>query len=254
MEHLINKFGIEELKFEDDNLLANPKRAKQIFKGMIERKFNLHWNMPNGVWIKALEDEELLDLMKKSGCYEVILAFESGDQYVVDNIINKPLDLEKARTITKKVKDYGIDAHAFFIIGFPGETKAQIENTLNYAKSLPLDKVYIFTFNPLPGTPLYEEAIAKGFFKQENLYNENYSLFGLTTPEFNPYILNKLRYKVYWYITMRTLWRDPLKFFMKYTRRVLRPQMLKTLIRIAHSLPIFFTKKISDNKTSSIPI
>ncbi len=149
MEELINRFGVEELKFEDDNLLANPERAKRIFRGMLERKFNLHWNMPNGVLVKALEDEELLDLMKASGCYEVILAFESGDQDVLDNIIKKPLDLKKAVDTTRKVRDHGIDTHAFFIIGFPGETLRNIKNTLDYArKAVALDKAYIFLFNP----------------------------------------------------------------------------------------------------------
>jgi len=243
MEELKNRYGVEELKFEDDNLLVNPKRAKAIFRGMIERKLNLHWNMPNGALIKALEDEELLSLMKESGCYEVILAFESGDQYVVDNIIKKPLDLSKGAEITRKVKAHGIDAHAFFILGFPGETKQQLLNTVKYMKELPLDKAYPFMFNPLPGTELYEEAIAKGLFKQEDLYHENYGLTGVTTDEFNPEMIRKLCHSTYWYYTFRPLWRDPKKFFTKYVRRILRVQTLLALWRIAKTLTRIFNKK-----------
>ena len=252
MEELKNRFGVEELKFEDDNLLANTRRAKELFRAMIERKFNFHWNMPNGALVKALDDDELLDLMKESGCYEVILAFESGDQEVVDKIIKKPLDLEKGKEIAKKVKAHGIDTHAFFIIGFPGETKAQIMNTLNYAKSIALDKIYIFLFNPLPGTGLYEEAIARGLFKQEDLYHENYGFTGLTTDEFNPDMLHRLQHKVYWYVSIRSLWRDPGKFFFKYVRRVLRPDMLKTLLRIARTVYAFFMQKTFQNHQQSL--
>jgi len=243
MEELVSKYRVEELKFEDDNLLANTKRAKAIFRGMIERKFNLHWNMPNGVMIKALEDEELLSLMNESGCYEVIMAFESGDQYVIDNIVKKPLDLSRGAELTRRVKAHGIDAHAFFVIGFPGETRRQIMNTLKFAKSLPLDKAYIFMFNPLPGTEMYEEVIAKGLFKPEDLYHENYEFTGITTDEFNPELVRKLCHRTYWYYTFRPLWRDPRKFFTKYVRRILRPQMLMGLWRIAKILLRVFSKK-----------
>jgi len=81
--------------------------------------------MPNGAMVKTLADKELLRLMKQSGCYEVILAFESGDQWVLDNIVKKPIDLEAARGIVRSIQEVGIDTHAFFIIGFPGEKLAQ---------------------------------------------------------------------------------------------------------------------------------
>jgi len=245
MEELVKRWGVEEIKFEDDNLMANPRRAKAIFRGMIEHKLNLHWNMPNGVLVKSLEDEELLTLMKESGCYEVILAFESGDQEVMDKIIKKPLDLSKGRQIVEKVRTHGIDAHAFFIIGFPGETRKQIYNTLNYAKALPLDKAYFFMFNPLPGTEMYKEVISQGLFKQEDLYHENYGLTGITTEEFDPVLIRKLYHRVYWYYTFRPLWRDPKKFFTKYLRRVMRPGNLKALLRIAKTLVRIFGKRQS---------
>jgi len=236
LEELVVRYGIEEVKFEDDNLMANVGRAKEIFRGMIDRGLKLHWNMPNGVMIKALDDDELLGLMRDSGCYEVILAFESGDQYVVDHIIRKPLDLEKARGIVRKVKGYGIDAHAFFIVGFPGERMEQIERTFEYARSLDLDKAYFFIFNPLPGSELYDECIEKGLFKQEDLYIENYSMMGITTEEFEPSILRRLIHKNYWYFNFRQLFFDPKKFFTKYGRKLYRKETIKGLARIARNL------------------
>jgi len=243
LEELVNRWGVEEVKFEDDNLMANVNRAKAIFRGMIERGLRLHWNMPNGVMVRALEDEELLGLMKESGCYEVVLAFETGVQYVADHIIKKPIDLSKAEEIVRKVKSYGIDAHAFFIVGFPGETKEQIENTFKFAVSLPLDKAWFFIFNPLPGSELYDECVEKGLFRQEDLYIENYGFTGITTEEFDPEMLRKLQHRHYWYFTFRPLWRDPKKFFFKYLRRVLRWDNIITLSRIARTVPKIMPKE-----------
>ncbi len=233
LEHLKNKYGVEEVKFEDDNLTFDRKRAKAIFRGMIDRGLNLSWNMPNGVMVKTLEDEEMVSLMKESGCFEVILAFESGDQYVVDNIVNKPLDLEKARSIVKTVKAHGIDTHAFFIIGFPGETMEQIRNTFAYARSLKLDKFYVFIFNPLPGTPLYRECLERGLIEDEYSTEENcYLISGFSTEEWTPELLESIQRREYWRATLSLLFRDPRKFFGKYVRRVMRPDQIKTLINI----------------------
>lgn len=237
LEHLKNRFGVEEVKFEDDNLTVDGRRAKAIFRGMIERGLNLKWNMPNGVMVKTLADRELVKLMRDSGCYEVILAFESGDQFVVDNIVNKPIDLEKARDIVKQVKAAGIDTHAFFIIGFPGETLAQIKNTFAYARSLKLDKIYVFIFNPLPGTPLFEECLSRGLIKNEFDTEDNcYLISGFATPEWTPEMLESLQRREYWRSTFSLLFRDPRKFFGKYLRRVLRPDQLRTLWHIAVDL------------------
>ncbi len=233
LEHLKSRYGIKEVKFEDDNLTVDWRRAKAIFQGMIDREIGLAWNMPNGVMVKTLEDTEMLRLMKESGCYEVILAFESGDQYVVDNIVNKPLDLEKSRDIVKNVKAMNIDTHAFFIIGFPGESLQQIKNTFSYARSLKLDKFYVFIFNPLPGTPLYRECLSRGLIEDEFQTEENcYLISGFSTEEWDPKMLEAMQKKEYWKAAFSTLFRDPVKFFGKYVRRVMRPDQIKTLYHI----------------------
>ena len=233
LENLVNRWGVEEIKFEDDNLMANTNRAKAIFRGMIERGLKLHWNMPNGVMVRALEDEELLGLMRESGCYEVVLAFETGDQYVADHIIKKPIDLSKAKEIVRKVKSYGIDAHAFFIVGFPGETKEQIEKTFRFARQVGIDKAYFFIFNPLPGSELYDECIEKGLFRQEDVYIENYGFTGIATEEFDPEMLRKGILLNYWYFNLRLPFARPIKFFTKYFRRIFQKEVFQGITRSA---------------------
>lgn len=229
LEHLKTVYDIEEVQFEDDNLTCDIKRAKAIFRGMIERGLNLSWNMPNGVMINTLADRELLRLMKESGCYEVTLAFESGDQWVLDNIVNKPLNLESARAIVRNVKKEDIDTHAYFIIGFPGEKLAQIKNTITYLRSLDLDRFLIFFFNPAPGTPLFQECIDRGLIRDEYQTEENhYLISAISDQDWTPELLDKMIWREYYRFTFLYIFRRPWKFFCKYVRRRLRQDAIKT--------------------------
>jgi len=170
---LIERWGIREIQFEDDNLTANKKRAKKIFQGIIDRGYKISFNLPNGVAVWTL-DEEMVDLMKRAGCYEVTLAFESGSQYVLDHIIKKPLNLEKAKEVTKLIHQAGIRTNAFYIFGFPGETKEQIRQTFKFAREVKTNMAYFFIANPLPGTELYQRA------EQEGLLPDDFNFENLT--------------------------------------------------------------------------
>jgi len=65
---------------------------------------------------------ELWQEMKDSGCFGVKIGFESGNQYVIDNIVNKRLNLEGARETVAIVKRTGMSVHGTFTYGLPGET------------------------------------------------------------------------------------------------------------------------------------
>lgn len=219
-------FGVEELKFEDDNLTYDQSRAREIFQGMIDRGLSMPWNTPNGVAVWTLDDD-MFKLMKQSGCYEVTLAIESGDQYVLDNIIKKPLKLESVRLAAKKARKAGLFTVGYIIIGFPGETKEQINNTLNFTNDLKLDKVYPFIFNPLPGTPLYELCVEKGYISSDYAFEqENYFRASFSTPEWGPEDLDRLQKRMFWKTNIILLFRNPLRFFKRYDYLLKRPSLI----------------------------
>ncbi len=169
IDHLVNDFKVRELKFQDDNLTLNRKRAEKIFEGMIERDYRLTWNTPNGIAIWTL-DEKMLRLMKKSGCFSLTMAIESGNQEVMDNLIKKPLKLEKVVEVNDIMRRLRIDRYAYFIIGLPGETRAQILDTVNFGRRLKLEAMVLFIYNPLPGSKLYETCIEKGYIKEDDFF------------------------------------------------------------------------------------
>ncbi len=134
---------------------------------IVKRGLDIEWYTPNGVRADTL-DENLLKKMRESGCKRIYVAPESGVQRVVNQIIKKNLDLkevEKAVVLSRKV---GIKVGCFFIVGLIGETKEDIEATINYAyklRQLGADRFYFSYATPLYGTELYEQAKHGGFLR-----------------------------------------------------------------------------------------
>jgi len=176
MDWLVEKFGIKELKIQDDNLTINRERAKKIFQGMIDRPYLLHWNTPNGIAVWTL-DRELLTMMKESGCWSMTMAIESGDQEVLTRLIKKPLKLDKVREVNAMAEDLGIHRTAYFIIGFPGETRAQIQHSVTFARELHLHAWAIFIYNPLPGSELFQECVRRGYITEESFFETGNQYF-----------------------------------------------------------------------------
>jgi magnesium-protoporphyrin IX monomethyl ester (oxidative) cyclase len=162
---LVERFKIGHICFQDDNMTANPKRAKQICKMMIENGFDITWTAPNGIRADTL-DSELVNAMKRSGCRRVSLSPESGVQSVVTNIIKKKMDLKKVEDAVTLLNKEGIKVDASFVIGLPGETKEDIWNTIHFAlklKKLGMESAGINMATPLYGTELYEKSIKNGY-------------------------------------------------------------------------------------------
>ena len=160
---LKDKFGVKEIHFCDDNLTMNIKRAEEICRRLIEEKFNLPWQCPNGVRIDRLT-LPLLKKMKQAGCYALGLGIESGDQNML-NKIDKQLNLKIIPTVLKNLKKIGIESYAFFILGLPSETKKTVQKTIDFALSHPFDRVWFNIFAPYPGSPAFADWIKDKDFK-----------------------------------------------------------------------------------------
>ncbi len=212
---LVEKWGIREIQFEDDNFTANKKRAKEIFQGIIDRGYRISFNMPNGVAVWTL-DSEMIGLMKRSGCYELTLAFESGCQEVLDQIIKKPLDLEKASEITRQIHRAGIHTNAFYIFGFPGETKEQIRETFRFARKVKTNMAYFFIANPLPGTELFERAKSEGLLPDDfNFENLTFTRYIYKPKYFPPRELERMAGREFVKYNLLSFFRNPWFLFRK---------------------------------------
>jgi anaerobic magnesium-protoporphyrin IX monomethyl ester cyclase len=167
IEHLVNEYHVKTIYFEDDNLTFDIKRFEAICDKIIERNIKFQWETPNGVRADYLT-LELLKKMKKTGCQSVFVGIESGDQYVLDSIIGKSLKLENVIEFAKMCKKIGLKTGAFYIIGFPGETKETMRNTLKFALMLKRKYdvgMHLLFATPSYGTRLYEECKKKGYIR-----------------------------------------------------------------------------------------
>ena len=187
IEQLIKTYKIEQIDFYDDNMTLNKKRMETICDLIMDERLEIEWYTPNGVRADTL-DENLLRKMKASGCKKIRVAPESGSQHVLDNIVKKNLnlkDVEKAVILSKKV---GLKVGCFFVVGLVGETKKDINDTINFAyklKRLGAEGFYFSLAMPVYGTELYEQA-KNGRFLKSTFSDE--ALAGIEplieTPEF----------------------------------------------------------------------
>ena len=97
---------------------------------------------------------EIWEIMKESGCKGVKIGVESGDQYVVDKIINKHLDLELTKKMVNHCVSIGMSVHGTFTLGHPGETEEQQYKTLKFIKETPFTSYQISGASALSNTPL----------------------------------------------------------------------------------------------------
>ncbi|MFH1093331.1 MAG: cobalamin-dependent protein [Candidatus Omnitrophota bacterium] len=219
IKHLKQEYGVKEIQFEDDNLTFDKKRALKIFDLMISVNLEMLWTTPNGVALWAM-DEAMLLKMKESGCYRLCLAIESGDQDVLHKIINKPLDLKKAEHLITLAHKYGFETDAFFVIGFPGETKEQIKKTFKFGRGLKVSNVLYYIATPYPGTRLYDVCVNGNYLVKDFQINSLGVKKGvISTPEFTPAELEKMVSREKLVFLMMLVFRDPHAFYVKVIKR-----------------------------------
>lgn len=194
IDMLVESYNAKEIIFVDDSFLQSKKRAIEIMQGLIDRKHGLLWKS-NNLSI-FLMDDEVLEMMKKSGCYQLSVSIESGHPRTLKRI-KKPVNLEKIKKTIEKIKELDIELISNFVIGFPGETMDEIRQTFRYAEEIDIDYVLFSIATPLPGTELYE-ICKENKCLPEDFSFENFDFYGfgrgvITTDEFTPFELQVLR-------------------------------------------------------------
>jgi magnesium-protoporphyrin IX monomethyl ester (oxidative) cyclase len=217
---LVRNFGIREILFEDDNLTFNIERARNIFRGIIDAGIDIYWSLPNGVAVQTLDDE-LLELMKKSGCYAMSIGVESGDTYILNDVIKKPINLSKIKPVLQKARALGMDTSVFFVVGLPGERRPHLLNTFRCAEYIDADNINFFFATPLPGTRLMELCKQKHLLPEDFRYSHLKSNF----PSFSPgeistaQLVCMVRYERIKLLFLY-LFRHPKRFFYKVWKKI----------------------------------
>ena len=161
IQHYRDTYGVEEIHFWDDNFFINKKRVKELLRAITEHFPDLSFQVPSGSEVNAIDDE-VIDLLAKAGFTKLFMAIESLNPDIQEDVIDKHVDLSRIPEIVKKLREKGIISEGSFMVGFPNESKAQIDHTFDMATKLDIDRISISIVNPLPGTPLYDECKDSG--------------------------------------------------------------------------------------------
>lgn len=167
---LHDKYGIREICFYDDTFTAVKKEIRAFCESLKEMKLDLTWSCFSRV---DSVDEEILKLMKETGCHQVMYGVESGSEEILKSI-GKKADLEKAITAINATQKAGLDVRAAFMIGNPGETEETMQQTLDFAIKLNPELAIFNITTPFPGTEMFEWADKNGYLLTYNW--EDYDL------------------------------------------------------------------------------
>jgi len=161
IEFLHDQHGIQEIHIEDDNFSLHRSFVQEFCQELLRRQIDIVWACPNGLRLDSL-DKGLVQLMERSGCYSFAVGIESGNQRTLDRI-GKRLKVGEVKDKIEMIRrNSRIRITGFFILGYPGETVEEINNTIRFALDLDLDKANFAAFMPLPGSRIYRELREKG--------------------------------------------------------------------------------------------
>lgn len=153
-----------EFFFEDDTFTVNKERAVQICEEILRRNLKITFSVNARV---DTADLKMFQMMKKAGCRELLVGFESGDQEVLVKM-NKNVDLGQSRRFMELAKKAKLEVHGCFVIGLPADTEESAKRTIDFALSLGLTTAQFSGAVPFPGTPFYNLAKQNGWLKAKD--------------------------------------------------------------------------------------
>lgn len=155
---------VKDVRLEDDTFTVEPERIKQFCQGIESRNLKVNWTCQ----ARADLDYETLRMMKKAGCWLIVVGYESGNDEILKNI-RKGITTQQARRFTRDAKKAGLMMLGDFIIGLPGETKETAQKTIDFAKKLKPNLLQVAVAMPVPGTEFYNWARDNNYLLTENM-------------------------------------------------------------------------------------
>lgn len=155
---LAKKASAQEIYFQDFLFTAHKKRTLDLCQRLIQEQVNISWCCLSKV---NTFDEQVLKAMKRAGCHTIQLGLESGNNQILSEM-GKGFTTQDVRRAVRQCSKAGIRTDAIFMIGYPGETEADIRNTVDLALGLPLHLATFVIVTPNYGVRMIDEVLAKG--------------------------------------------------------------------------------------------
>jgi hopanoid biosynthesis associated radical SAM protein HpnJ len=150
---------VKEFFFDDDTFTDDCPRAEAVAKEL--HRLGVTWSCN----AKANVPYSTLKVLRDNGLRLLLVGYESGNQQILHNI-KKGMRIDVAKKFTKDCRDLGIKIHGTFIMGLPGETRATIEETINFATEINPHTIQVSLAAPYPGTFLFDQAVKNGWLDE----------------------------------------------------------------------------------------
>jgi len=187
---LQSRYSLSGIKFYDADWFVDLRRASQFCHTVIDSDLSLQWAAsvnPNDILRARKRMPDLLRRVAQSGCRRLLMGVESGSDRVLVDIVEKEVTVAQVHDVASEIAAHGIMGSYTFIVGFPGESTEEQEETYRLIDRLrklnPQPETRVHLFAPYPGTPLFEKAIAYGFHPPTSLEEWScYDYYNSQTP------------------------------------------------------------------------
>jgi len=190
IQQLVAQFDVTGIKFYDADWFVDIKRAEEFSRGLIDRGIKISWAAsinPKDILRARKTQPHLVGQLARSGCTRLLMGVESGSDRVLQEVVQKEITRAEILDVTREIAAAGILGSYTFIVGFPGETREEQDETFELIEQLwqldPRPETRVHLFAPYPGTPLFEEALKAGFVAPTRLEDwARYDYYESQTP------------------------------------------------------------------------
>lgn len=154
IEDLQRKYNFDLIWFVDDVFTVSHKWLASFNEVIQQRKIKIQYEC---ITRADRMNENVINLLKESGCFRVWIGAESGSQKIID-LMDRRVEVTKVQDMIQLSNKYGIETGTFIMLGYPQETEEDIEATIKHLKRANSSHFTITLAYPIKGTELYEET------------------------------------------------------------------------------------------------
>jgi len=228
----ITKLGVKELLVLDDTFNANRKRVIDICNEILRRGLKVSWGARARLYPF---DEEIVSLLKKAGCKRLHVGVESLDRDIL-RYMRKGTTPEHISHFFRLCKEYDMETLAYFILGFPGETREYRAGLMKELDKLDINFLFFNVLYPLAKTQYYQGLLDEGVYEKDYWadFNKNptkdYELPLPRSPELQQELLATAdRLNAGFYLRPKFIWQE-------FKRSFRSPRALWEAAKVAVSL------------------
>jgi anaerobic magnesium-protoporphyrin IX monomethyl ester cyclase len=176
---LKSRYGIREISFYDDTFTANKQRIEQLCNLLLSNRMDVSWSCFARV---DTVKPEILKLMKKAGCHQIMYGFETTDENIL-KAVNKRVKTSQYSDVIAWTRNANIDIRGAFMLGSPEETIDTMRATIEYSKIIGIQYAIFNITTPFPGTALFAWADENGLLSHTRWseYDLSHAILNLPT-------------------------------------------------------------------------